>query len=87
MRSKASPFDGDWVYWEARSGRDPTKPKRVIRLLKQQHGRCARCGLCFMADDVMEVHHADGNHNNNCPANLVLLRAHCHDIVHGKRYE
>ncbi len=31
VKGEASPFDGDWVYWGARLGRDPTKPKRVIR--------------------------------------------------------
>ena len=84
VRGEASPFDGEWVYWGARLGRDPTKPKRVIRLLKQQHGRCGCCGLHFTAEDVMEVHHQDGNHHNNRPANLVLLHAHCHDVAHGK---
>jgi RNA-directed DNA polymerase len=84
VRGEASPFDDNWVYWGTRLGRDPTKPKRVIRLLKQRHGRCVRCGLRFTAEDVLEVHHADGNHNNNRPANLVLLHAYCHDVAHGK---
>jgi len=87
VRGDKSPFDGDWVYWGARLGRDPTKPKRVIRLLKQQHGRCGRCGLRFTAEDVLEVHHQDGNHNNHRPANRVLLHAHCHDAAHGKQYQ
>lgn len=77
VRGDKSPFDGDWVYWGARLGRDPTKPKRVIRLLRQQQGRCTGCGLRFTAGDVLEVHHRDGHHNNNRPANLVLLHAHC----------
>jgi 5-methylcytosine-specific restriction endonuclease McrA len=67
--------------------RDPTKPKRVIRLLKQQHGRCGRCGLRFTAEDVLEVHHQDGNHHNHRLANLMLLHAHCHDAAHGKQYQ
>jgi RNA-directed DNA polymerase len=45
------------------------------------------CGLRFTANDVLEVHHWDGNHNNHRPTNLVLLHAHCHDAAHGKRYE
>ena len=85
VRGEASPFDGEWVYWGARLGRDPTKPKRVIRLLKQQHGRCPHCGLRFTTEDVLEVHHQDGNHNNNDLTNLVLLHAHCHDVAHSKR--
>jgi RNA-directed DNA polymerase len=84
VRGEASPFDGEWVYWGARLGRDPTKPKRVIRLLKQQHRRCPHCGLRFTAEDVLEVHHQDGNHANNDLTNLVLLHAHCHDVAHSK---
>jgi RNA-directed DNA polymerase len=84
VRGDKSPFDGDWVYWGMRLGRDPTKPKRVIRLLRQQQGRCTGCGLRFTAGDVLEVHHRDGHHNNNRPANLVLLHAHCHDAAHGQ---
>lgn len=87
VRGDKSPFDGDWVYWGMRLGRDPTKPKRVIRLLRQQQGRCTGCGLRFTAGDVLEVHHQDGHHNNNRPANLVLLHAHCHDAAHDKRCE
>jgi len=57
----------------------------VIRLLKQQHGRCPHCGLRFTTEDVLEVHHQDGHHNNNDLTNLVLLHAHCHDVAHSKR--
>ena len=85
VRSDKSPYDGDWLYWGRRLGRDPTKPKRVTRLLKKQNGRCARCGLRFMVDDLMEVHHKDGNRTNNWYGNLALLHGHCHDWVHGKR--
>ena len=84
VRGDKSPFDGDWVYWSARLGREPTKPRRVTRLLRRRRGRCAYCGLCFVAEDVLEVHHHDGNHTNNAFDNLRLLHGHCHDVVHGK---
>ena len=77
-----SPFDGDWAYWIDRLGRDPSKPKRVVTLLKRQEGRCMLCGLHFMSEDHLEVHHRDGNHNDNMPANLAILHGHCHDEVH-----
>jgi 5-methylcytosine-specific restriction endonuclease McrA len=54
--------------------------------LLKQRGRCAHCGLRFTADDVLEVHRSGGNHYNNRLTNLLLLRAHCHDIAHGTRY-
>ena len=84
VREDKSPFDGDWVYWSARLGREPTKPRRVTRLLKRQRGHCAHCGLRFVAGDVLEVHHHDGNHVNNAFDNLRLLHGHCHDVAHGK---
>jgi RNA-directed DNA polymerase len=77
-----SPYDGDWAYWIDRLGRDPSKPNRVIALLKRQASRCMLCGLRFMTEDLLEVHHRNGNHNDNTPANLVLLHGHCHDNVH-----
>jgi RNA-directed DNA polymerase len=82
VRGEKSPYDGDWVYWGARLGRDPTKPGRVISLLKQQQGRCGRCRLPLTTEDVMETHHRDGDRRNNRYANLVLLHAHCHDQAH-----
>jgi len=78
--------DGDWVYWSTWLGRDPSKPRRVTRLLKRQRGCCALCGLRFTTEDVIEVHHHDQNHSNNTFDNLRLMHGHCHDIVHGTRY-
>ena len=77
-----SPFDGDWVYWAKRLMRDPLKPVRVVKLLKWQQGKCEECGLPFTAEDVVEVHHVNGNHKDNRYVNLSLLHGHCHDIAH-----
>ena len=55
VKGEARPFDGDSVYWGAQLGRDPTKPKRVIRLLKQQHGCCPHSGLRFTTADVLDA--------------------------------
>jgi RNA-directed DNA polymerase len=82
VQGQKSPYDGDWAYWIDRLGRDPSKPNRVIALLKRQQYRCMLCGLRFMTEDQLEVHHRNGNHNENAPANLVLLHGHCHDAVH-----
>jgi len=30
VKGDKSPYDSDWVYWGARLGRDPTRPKRVL---------------------------------------------------------
>jgi RNA-directed DNA polymerase len=85
VQGHKSPYDGDWVYWSTRLGRDPSRPRRVTRLLKRQRGCCALCGLRFTTEEVLETHHYDENHNNNAFDNLRLLHGHCHDIVHGKR--
>jgi len=87
VRGDKSPYDGDWVYWGERLGRDPTKPKRVAWLLKQQASRCVYCGLPFGAADEVEVHHRDGNRGNNRYTNLALLHLHCHDQIHGASYQ
>jgi RNA-directed DNA polymerase len=83
VKGDKSPYDGDWLYWGERLGQDPTRLSRVTRLVKQQQGRCDYCGLRFMAEDTLEVHHRDGDRTNNQYANLVLLHLHCHDQVHG----
>jgi len=80
-----SPFDGDWIYWAQRLQRHPLKPLRVVKLLKWQRGKCECCGLPFTAEDVLEVHHINGNHSDNRYVNLSLLHGHCHDIAHGVR--
>jgi RNA-directed DNA polymerase len=86
VQGDKSPYDGDWVYRSTRLGRDPNKPRRVTRLLKRQRGCGALCGLRFTTEDVIEVHHHDGNHNHNAFDNLRLVHGYCHDIVHGTRY-
>jgi RNA-directed DNA polymerase len=83
VKGDQSPYDGDWVYWGERLRKDPTRPLRVTRLLKLQQGRCECCGLRLTTEDVIEVHHQDGNRNNNRYTNLALLHAHCHDRRHG----
>ena len=82
VQGDKSPYDGDWAYWIDRLGRDPSKPNRVITLLKRQASRCMLCELRFMTEDLLEIRHRNGNHNDNAPANLVLLHGHCHDDVH-----
>jgi RNA-directed DNA polymerase len=84
VKGDKSPYDGDWTYWGERLGRDPTRPIRVTRLLKQQHGCCDDCGLRFMAEDTLEIHHRDGDRTNNGYTNLALLHLHCHDQLHGQ---
>ncbi|MBW4571742.1 MAG: group II intron reverse transcriptase/maturase [Tolypothrix carrinoi HA7290-LM1] len=81
VRGKASPFDGNLVYWSERKGKNPLLPTRVTLLLKKQKGKCAYCGLYFREDDVMEVDHIipKSKGGKDVYKNLQLLHRHCHD--------
>jgi RNA-directed DNA polymerase len=85
VRGSKSPFDGDWLYWSTRMGRDPGKPAKLVKLLKWQDGKCAYCGLRFMAEDILETHHLDQNRTHNAYSNLRLLHGHCHDQIHSEK--
>jgi RNA-directed DNA polymerase len=82
VQGNRSPFDGDWSYWASRMGKHPELPKQSAKLLKQQKGICSYCKLYFKSEDLLEVHHVDGNHQNHQWENLTLLHQHCHDQVH-----
>ena len=57
VKGDKSPYDGDLVYWSSRMGRHPEMSNREAKLLRQQKGRCAHCGLTFREGDVMEGDH------------------------------
>ena len=81
VRGNKSPFDGEWLYWAARVGRHPEISPRLAHLLKRQQGKCARCGLFFQTDDIIELDHriptAQGGKDQY--ENWQLLHGHCHD--------
>lgn len=85
VAGERSPYDGDWAYWGSRMGKHPELPVRVATLLKQQKGKCPHCNLHFTPFSQMEVHHKDSNRKNNSWANLELVHAVCHDLIHGQR--
>ena len=84
VQAGKSPFDGDWVYWATRQGKQPGIPTRLARLLRQQNGKCAHCGLVFQPGNPIEIHHKDGEHFNNAWGNRQALHRHCHHSAHGK---
>jgi len=81
VKSDASPYDGNLVYWSTRMGHNPEVPKTVATLLKRQKGKCAHCGLYFTNESVLEVDHiipkSQGGKNEY--KNIQLLHRHCHD--------
>ena len=84
VKGDKSPYDGDWLYWGTRLGRDPSRPDFLTALLKKQAGKCGYCGLRFKAEDLLEVHHKNGCHHDNAQRNLMLLHGHCHDLKHAE---
>ncbi len=81
VRGTKSPYDGDWVYWATRLGRQPDLRPRQAKLLKRQRGRCAWCHLFFKAGDRMELDHIIPKSlgGQEGYANWQLLHGHCHD--------
>lgn len=81
VKGKASPYDGNWVYWSTRKGENPEVSTRVAILLKKQKGKCAHCGLYFKDGDSIEVDHIipKSKGGKNEYKNWQLLHRHCHD--------
>jgi RNA-directed DNA polymerase len=81
VKGNASPFDGNLKYWSSRRGEHPLVPTRVAKLLKEQKGKCAHCGLYFREDDLIEVDHiipkSEGGKDRY--GNIQALHRHCHD--------
>lgn len=82
VKDNRSPYDGDWIYWSARRGKYTGTRPILAKLLKTQQGRCCNCSLYFQLEDIIEVHHIDGNHSNKKYNNLQALHGHCHDEQH-----
>ncbi|MGB3208869.1 MAG: group II intron reverse transcriptase/maturase [Crinalium sp.] len=81
VKSEASPYDGNLVYWSTRMGKNPEVPATVATLLKKQKGICAYCKLHFTEQSVMEADHIipKSKGGKNEYKNMQLLHRHCHD--------
>ncbi len=86
VKGKASPFNGDWIYWSKRRGEYPETPSRVSKLIKKQKGICPHCGLYFTSTDIVEVDHIKPTSigGKDTYDNLQLLHKHCNDIKTAK---
>ncbi|WP_310412575.1 reverse transcriptase domain-containing protein [Chamaesiphon sp. OTE_8_metabat_110] len=75
-----SPYDGDISYWSGR------KSKLYCGLtseaIKKQNHKCIACGLSFIGEEKVHLHHADGNHDNWNKKNIVAIHESCHNYVH-----
>jgi RNA-directed DNA polymerase len=80
VRGNKSPYDGDVTYWSERNSKlyDGSTSKAI----KKQNRKCAACGLTFIGEEKVHLHHIDGNHDNWDKKNLVAIHESCHDYVH-----
>ncbi len=80
VKGDKSPFDGDVNYWSKRNSifYDGT----IAKALKEQNHSCGHCGLKFLDEEKVELHHIDGNHSNWKTKNLLAIHRSCHHYVH-----
>jgi RNA-directed DNA polymerase len=84
VKGRASPYDGNTLYWSQRLKTHPLMHETKARLLQQQQGTCRWCELHFKDGDVLEIDHLDRDRKNNDLSNKMLLHRHCHDERHAK---
>jgi 5-methylcytosine-specific restriction endonuclease McrA len=85
VAGEKSPYDGDLTYWSKRNSKlyDGYTSKA---LTKQSH-KCASCGLKFIDEERVHLHHIDGNHANWKKNNLEAIHESCHDYKHMSKTE
>jgi 5-methylcytosine-specific restriction endonuclease McrA len=85
VRRGKTPYDGDWVYWSQRQ--DLRYETLRYKVAKWQKYRCGKCNLYFHSRDHIEIHHLDGNPQNNKYKNLLAEHRSCHQFEpnHGKK--
>jgi hypothetical protein len=69
-------------YSRQTSDRERRESAFRAKILRQQHGQCAVCRQVIQSEEDLELHHRDGNHQENRLTNLVLLHPNCHRQVH-----
>jgi RNA-directed DNA polymerase len=80
VKGEKSPYDGDINYWSKRNSK--LYHGVTSKALKKQNHTCASCGLKFIGEEIVHLHHVDGNHDNWKQTNLVAIHEACHDYHH-----
>ena len=75
-----SPYNGDIAYWSKRKSK--LYYGETSEALKKQNHICASCGLKFIDEERVHLHHIDGNHSNWKKNNLEAIHESCHDYIH-----
>jgi predicted phosphohydrolase len=80
VKGNKSPYDGDLLYWSQRNSK--LYSGSTSKALQKQNHSCGHCGLRFIGDELVHLHHIDGNHDNWKPKNLQAVHESCHDYLH-----
>jgi RNA-directed DNA polymerase len=80
IRGEKSPYDGDISYWSERNSK--LYDGQTSKVLKRQNHTCASCGLKFVGEEKVNLHHVDRNHDNWKRENLEAIHESCHDYLH-----
>ena len=80
VKGDFSPFNGDVVYWSKRNSK--IYDGATAKVLKKQDHSCGYCGLKFIDEERVHLHHIDGNHDNWRAKNLLAVHESCHDYIH-----
>ncbi|MEA5594644.1 group II intron reverse transcriptase/maturase [Rivularia sp. UHCC 0363] len=80
VKGNKSPFDGDLTYWSKRNSK--LYNNETSEALKKQNHRCASCGLKFIDEERIHLHHIDKNHANWKKNNLEAIHESCHEYKH-----
>ncbi len=83
VKGEKSPYDGDVSYWSERKSK--LYNGMTSKALKRQNHECKACGLKFVGDEKIQLHHVDKNHNNWKQNNTVAIHESCHDYIHISR--
>jgi RNA-directed DNA polymerase len=83
VKGNKSPYDGDIAYLSKRNSK--LYDGNTSKALKRQNHSCKICGLKFVDDERVHLHHVDGNHSNWKPKNLVAIHESCHDYHHMRK--
>ncbi|MEH1908723.1 group II intron reverse transcriptase/maturase [Nostoc sp.] len=80
VKGTKSPYDGDTAYWSERNSN--LYDGKTSKALKKQNHRCASCGLKFIDEERVHLHHIDENHANWKKNNLEAIHESCHNYKH-----
>jgi len=87
VRGRASPYDGNLLYWSKRLRTHSMFNGMLGKLLQKQKGKCRWCELLFQDGDIVEIDHIIPRSLGGGEelSNKFVLHRHCHDQRHAQR--